>query len=177
MSRPGNTYSPLLPILQARSERRTARSDLLLASEQWPTRVSFPFTAAGPRGSRTLFPSPKADCDEVPTLGNRGNTCQVQFCPGNRSGVRFLCSDGASRSFRTGENRPCFFDFLLKVNVTGKTGARGQWHSLCSMLRAGPSSVVNAQNPRLNRHRVSATTDSRSYRNERATREGLCGIF
>src|SRR5690242_5313207 len=39
----GSSYSPRLPILIG----------------QWSSRVSSPFTAAGPRGLRTLFPDPR----------------------------------------------------------------------------------------------------------------------
>lgn len=117
-----DSYSPLLPSF----ENDMLRGDRGIMS-----------AASGLRGFRShsqrrdregLAPSsllPRRIVDETLTLENGRKPCQVQICPGNRSGVRFLCSGSAGRSVLTGENCPSFFDFLLQVNGTRQTGRRG----------------------------------------------------
>lgn len=82
----GSSYSPCLPIFLVVPTCDGAESLLDSANQvaiagyhvarQWPSRVSSPFTAAGPRGIRTLFPYPE-------TINVKGHS---------RRGCRFLSS-------------------------------------------------------------------------------------
>ncbi|TKS62870.1 MAG: hypothetical protein EWM73_02037 [Nitrospira sp.] len=58
------------------SPRLTRNAQRLTSQRQWHPRVSSPFTAAGPRGSYTLFPYPGVTIVEG-TLGDQEEECQV----------------------------------------------------------------------------------------------------